>query len=161
LTGTAVRWFPVFSDPMVAYVILDSLKFLQDHSRMTVYAYVIMENHLHLVASSLDLSKEFGNFKSFTAHQVIAYYKDSSDVNKLRRLHNAKPGFKKDSEFQFWQTGSHPKQIQTRKMMIQKIDYIHFNPVRRGYVDDPLYWRYSSACNYSKGTSLIPVCTDW
>ena len=35
------------------------------------------------------------------------------------------------------------------------------HPVRRGYVDDPLHWRYSSARNYAGLAGLIPVQTDW
>lgn len=46
-------------------------------------------------------------------------------------------------------------------MMEQKIEYIHFSPVKRGYVDDPLHWRYSSARNYAGQTSLIDVVTQW
>ncbi len=45
--------------------------------------------------------------------------------------------------------------------MWQKIEYIHMNPVRRGYINDPLHWRYSSARNYARQEGLIPVTTDW
>ena len=40
--------------------------------------------------------------------------------------------------------------IADEAMLWQKLEYIHNNPVRRGYVDDPIYWRYSSARNYAK-----------
>jgi putative transposase len=46
-------------------------------------------------------------------------------------------------------------------MMKQKVEYIHYNPVRRGYVDDPEVWRYSSARSYSGKKSLIEVNMDW
>jgi len=46
-------------------------------------------------------------------------------------------------------------------MMRQKIDYIHLNPVRRGYVDEPVHWRYSSARNYETECGLIDVAVDW
>ncbi len=46
-------------------------------------------------------------------------------------------------------------------MMRQKLDYIHYNPVRRGYVDDPVHWRYSSARNYAGLPGLLPVMMDW
>ena len=46
-------------------------------------------------------------------------------------------------------------------MMEQKLEYIHWNPVKRGYVDDPTHWRYSSARNYAGMPSLISVVTDW
>jgi len=46
-------------------------------------------------------------------------------------------------------------------MMKQKLEYIHNNPVERGYVDDPLHWRYSRARNYAGQPGLVDVVTDW
>jgi putative transposase len=46
-------------------------------------------------------------------------------------------------------------------MMRQKIDYIHQNPVKRGYVDKAEYWRYSSARDYMGDVGLLEVCRDW
>jgi len=42
-------------------------------------------------------------------------------------------------------------------MMYQKIEYIHNNPVRRGYVEESSYWRYSSAQNYEGKEGLVNV----
>ena len=64
---------------------------------------------------------------------------------------------KVDSQYQFWQEGTHPKQILNEEMMRQKLDYIHYNPVKRGYVDLPEHWRYSSARNYAGQTGLIEI----
>jgi len=161
VTGTVVQWLPAFSNPGVVQYVLDSWVFMQEHHRLNIYAFVIMENHLHMMVSSDDLSKELGNFKSYTARQIIDYYKKNGSRSILNAFSNGKQAFKKDREHQFWQEGSHPQQIRTRKMMTQKIDYIHYNPVRRGYVDDPSHWRYSSARNYLKGSGLITVCTEW
>ena len=63
--------------------------------------------------------------------------------------------------YQVWQEGSHPQEIYGEKMLIQKIDYIHNNPVRRGYVDEAREWRYSSARNYGGMEGLLEVKTDW
>lgn len=41
------------------------------------------------------------------------------------------------------------------------MDYIHFNPVKRGYIDRPEHWRYSSARNYQEEEGLIDVFTQW
>jgi hypothetical protein len=46
-------------------------------------------------------------------------------------------------------------------MMWQKLQYVHDNPVARGYVDEPVHWRYSSARNYARLPGLIEVDTDW
>ncbi|MCI0361698.1 MAG: hypothetical protein L0211_24705 [Planctomycetaceae bacterium] len=60
-----------------------------------------------------------------------------------------------------WQEGSHPEQIQGEAMMLQKLEYMHNNPLERGYVDDALHWRHSSARNYAGQRGLIDVVTDW
>ena len=67
LTLTVVNWIPIFASPTLTQIVLDSLSFLQEKKRIQLFAYVILENHLHLIASAVDLSKEIANFKSFTA----------------------------------------------------------------------------------------------
>jgi hypothetical protein len=57
--------------------------------------------------------------------------------------------------------GSHPQLIQNEEMMRQKLEYIHYNPVKRGFVDEPTHWRYSSARNYAGQQGLLDVKTDW
>ena len=69
--------------------------------------------------------------------------------------------YKIDRTYQLWQEGSHPQVIQGLDMMRQKVEYIHNNPVQRGYVDEPIHWRYSSARNYAGMEGLISVKTEW
>jgi putative transposase len=54
----------------------------------------------------------------------------------------------KGNIFKIWQSGSHPEAITTRDFFFQKLNYIHNNPVRKGYVARPEHWLYSSARNY-------------
>lgn len=79
----------------------------------------------------------------------------------LEEFHHHKLAHKTDREHQVWQEGSHPQEIVSEKMLRQKLEYIHNNPIRRGYVSDPLHWRYSSAANYAGEKGLIDVKTDW
>lgn len=58
LTCTVVNWLPAFNAPPIAQILLDSWTFLQAEGRLTLYAYVIMVNHIHLVAVSPHLTKE-------------------------------------------------------------------------------------------------------
>jgi len=145
LTCTIVQWLPLFARPAIVQIVLDSLDFLQREKRLRLYAYVIMENHLHLIASSGQLSKEIGDFKSFTARRIIEYLQSQGLDATLRRLASAKRRHKRDRQYQVWQEGSHPQIIRGDDMMRQKIEYIHNNPVKRGYVDHPTDWKYSSA----------------
>ncbi len=68
---------------------------------------------------------------------------------------------KTDRSFQLWQEGSQPKVIETEAMLRQKLEYIHNNPVKRGYVGDPTHWRVSIARNYAGIESVVAVTTDW
>ena len=61
------------------------------------------------------------------------------------------------SEYQVWQEGVHPKQINSPQKMIKCLEYIHNNPIKAGYVDDPEHWRYSSARNYNSNNGLIDI----
>ena len=161
MTSTIVEWIPLFGFPSLTQIVLDSLSFMQEKERLTLYAYVIMENHLHVVASAEDLSKEFGDFKSYTARRIIDTLKENNQSRILQWLEDAKLRHKKDRIYQVWQEGSHPEEIISEDMMRQKIEYIHNNPVKRGYVDEPTDWRYSSARNYEGITGLIHVTTEW
>ena len=161
ITSTIVDWLPLFTDPQVVQIILDSLKFMQEQKRLTLFAYVIMENHLHLVASSANLASELGHFKSFTARSIIDLCQKQNRQALLDQLKSLKLAFKTDRKHQFWQEGNQPKQIISEEMMRQKVAYIHHNPVRRGYVDLPEHWRYSSARNYMDETGLLEVCREW
>jgi len=157
ITATTVNWLPLFGNPDITLIILDSLRYLISCERISLHAYVIMENHLHLIASAENLTKEIANFKSFTARKCIDYYIENKKQFMLDQLSFYKLEQKKDRQYQFWQEGSHPQRIADESMMQQKIDYIHYNPVRKGYVDKPEDWRYSSARDYTGQSGLVPV----
>ncbi len=161
LTATIVNWLPLLNTPAVVEILLDSLKFLQQQKRLTLYAYVIMENHLHLIASALNMSKEMGDFKSYTARRIIDHYREQGAEHILAQLALHKQPYKPDRHYQLWQEGSHPQLIQGMAMMQQKVTYIHYNPVKRGWVDDPAHWRYSSARNYAGMEGLLAVDLTW
>src|SRR5690606_39368458 len=116
---------------------------------------------LHLIAKAPELGDAIGRFKSYTTRQIIDLLERRHTRTLLHQFERLKLRHKKDSKHQFWQEGSEPKQIRSDETMWQKLEYIHMNPVKRGYVDDPVHWRYSSARNYAKLPSLIDVVTDW
>jgi REP element-mobilizing transposase RayT len=161
LTCTIVGWLPVFTRPEAVEVVLDSWRFLQQNQNMALFGYVILENHLHWIAAAPRLPAALKSFKMFTARRLIDLLQIHGAEVILGQLRALKLPHKTRSQYQFWQEGSHPKQIGNNAVMRQKLDYLHNNPVKRGYVDDPLHWRYSSARNYAGQAGLIEVVTDW
>ena len=157
LTCTILNWIPIFTRPDTVQIILNALNHRQQNRELRIYAYVILENHMHMVAQSPRLKKEIASFKSYTARQIIDYLKQKNAKRILEQLSFFKKQHKKDRQHQVWEEGCHPEQIQSEAMLRQKIDYIHNNPVKRSYVDEPAHWRYSSARTYEGQTGLMPI----
>jgi putative transposase len=161
LTATVNYWQPLFTRTETVEIVLESWRFLQREAGFEIYGYVILENHLHLIASSPDLSRDMQRFKSYTAMRIIDYLEQTQATRVLELLALFKRAHKTESQYQVWEEGSHPQLIESESVMRQKLDYIHQNPVKRGYVDLPEHWRYSSARNYSGQEGLIEVVRAW
>ncbi|MBN2413242.1 transposase [candidate division KSB1 bacterium] len=157
VTCTVVNWLPIFSNPQIAQIILDSLLFLINNKRIILHGYVLMENHFHGIASGEHLIKEFGLFKSYTARTIVDYCSETSNNWLLSQFKYYKKRYKTDQEHQVWQEDDHPQAMFNEKVLYQKLEYIHYNPVKRGYIEDPAYWRYSSYKDYMDGKGLLPI----
>ncbi len=141
LTCTIVDWIPVFQSRPYFDIITNSLTYCRANKNMRLYAYVIMENHLHLIAGAPDLSRTIQEFKSYTAREIIALTKSTGRTELLNQFMQLKKRYKDESKHQIWQEGAHPQIIRDDEVLNQKITYIHNNPVRRGYVDASEHWR--------------------
>lgn len=154
LTYTVVEWLPVFTRQETVQILLDCWQY-QRHKGLRLYGYVVLENHCHIVVQGDKLDKLVARFKSYTARKIIDYLEVRQADHLLKRLRFAKKSHKQDRMYQFWQEGSHAELILNDDMMRQKLDYIHMNPVKRGYVEKPEHWRYSSAgCYWGEGGLL-------
>lgn len=157
LTCTVVEWLPVFTRPDAVQILLDSWAHQRQHDGLRLYGYVILENHLHFVAQAPRLDKCLARFKSWTAARLIELLAARKVERLLARLRFARKAHKLDREYQFWQEGSHAEMVFSEAVMREKLDYIHRNPVKRGYVDLPEHWRYSSARSYLGQPGLIDI----
>ena len=70
MTQTIVAWLPVFSQPDLVNIVLDSWRFLQRERGIVLLAWIILENHLHWIGAGPQLGKRVGEFKSFTATSI-------------------------------------------------------------------------------------------
>jgi putative transposase len=161
LTATVNYWLPLFTRPETVDIILDSWRFLQRDTNFQIYGYVILAYHLHLIAASDNLSHDMQRFKSYTAKQIIAHLEQRRSAKLLELLAFFKRAHKQETTYQVWEESNHPQIIESEAVMRQKLDYIHYNPVKRGYVDQPEHWRYSSARDYAGQEGLIEVIRAW
>jgi putative transposase len=156
-TCAAANWLPLFSRAELTQIVLDSMKFMHERKRLVLHAYVVMENHLHLVGSSDNFSGAMKNFKSFTARSIVDFLSEDGPSFFLEQLRFFRKEHKKNQDYQVWQEGFHPQAILNDATLKEKIEYIHNNPVKRGYVEYPEHWRYSSAAQYGGLTGVVPI----
>lgn len=109
LTGTVVAWLPVSAYPRFVEIIFDSWRFLQENRDIRIYGYVILENHLHWIASGGQLPEQVGRFKSYTARKIIDDLQTGGFQTLVQELRYFKLHHKVDQEHQLWQEGSHPR----------------------------------------------------
>jgi putative transposase len=157
LTCTVVEWLPVFTRPETVEILLDCWRYQRENQGLKLYGYVVLENHCHFIAQAANLNQCVSSFKSFTARKIIDTLIQRNVEMLLKRLRYAKLAHKQDREYQFWQEGVHAELIFSEAMMREKLDYIHANPVKRGYVNLPEHWRYSSAGHYSGQAGLLEI----
>jgi len=161
MTLTVNHWLPVFTRSEAVEILLDAWRYLQAHADLRLHGYVILENHLHLIAASPQIGKDIQRFKSYTARRIIDHLEAARAERLLDLLALFKRAHKTQSEHQLWEEGSHPQRIESEVVMRQKLDYIHQNPVKRGFVDLPEHWRWSSARDYAGLPGLIEVDRRW
>ena len=161
LTCTVVGQTPLFSRPDTVQKVLDALRALQEAGRIEIYGYVILEDHVHLIASAVELAKVIDEFESSSSQQIMALLETDKQQSMLRQLKRRGAELDAEGTRRLWQPRADPQIISSGEMMQQKLQFIHENPVKRGYVNDPALWRYSSARNYAGQPGLLPVTTDW
>ena len=157
MTCTVVEWLPVFTRPEIVQILLDCWAYQRENAGLRLYGYVVLENHLHFIAQARNLNKCVSSFKSFTARRIIDWLQAHSADGILEHLRFAKRRHKTDRGYQLWQEGIHAELVLSEAMMLEKLEYIHANPVKRGYVSLAEHWRYSSAGHYVGLAGLIDI----
>lgn len=160
ITFTVVDWLPIFIDEQSVQVLIDSCSYCISTKFLCVCAYVVMPNHFHAVVFDKEydndrLHQTLTSLRKFTGNR-LADYVDRHWVRSIGNiLHQS--GLS-DRSRQFWASGWHAEGIFTESVFRQKVDYIHMNPCRKGFVIEPQHWRWSSAGYWINGKPAdIPI----
>ena len=97
ITCTVVGWLPVFTRARYLDIITASLCFCRQQKGLRLHAYVILDNHLHLVVSSDNLSQVIRDFKRHTAKEILAVARQEDKQWLLKQFEFFKSGHKGDS----------------------------------------------------------------
>lgn len=149
-TDTIVGWQYVFASPEFFQAIVESLKYCRKEKGLRIHGYVIMPNHVHSIVSSgeKNLSEILRDYKRHTSRKISSLLLEVGNRKLAQYFSTAAQLAAKGNEYKIWQSGSHAEAILSEEFFRQKLDYIHQNPVRKGFVARPEDWLHSSARNY-------------
>ena len=163
ISFATVYWLDVFTRQVYFNVLEKSIEYCRAEKGMEVFAYCFMPSHVHLIfrSSNEDPSGLIRDFKGFTARKLIKTIEENPQESRkewllwmLERAGKKKSNVK---QRQFWQQHNKPIELWSEKVIQQKIDYIHNNPVESGFVTDPIDWKYSSARNYQDDQTVLEI----
>lgn len=163
VTFTIVDWIDVFTRPVYKQLIIDALSYCQQNKGLEIYSYCLMTNHLHLLISAIQpayLPDVIRDFKKFTSKQIIKQIEQENESRKEWMMYRFKYHARYDNRienYKVWQDGYHGIACDNVKILSQKLDYIHNNPVRAGIVMEPQHYVYSSAVNYAGENGIVNV----
>jgi len=168
ITFTCHQWLPLIekSDGYSAvYTFFEVLR----RKGHTVTGYVIMPNHLHLLlhysGKEKNLNTLIGNGKRFMAYGMLKKLQERGEQQLLQRLREGvqPKDAQKGQKHCFWKDSFEVKECRTEKFLLQKLLYIHNNPVSGQWrlSATPLDYRHSSAPFYFNGRQQLFTVRDY
>ncbi len=151
VTLTIVNWIDIFTRREYSDYIINNLAFCQKSKNLEIYEYVLMTNHLHMICRGDDkpLSDILRDFKTFTSKELFKLIKNNPNESRRKWMIPLfeKAGKKNElnKNHQIWKNNNWPTLLFNNEIIDQKTNYIHMNPVKAGFVQEPHEYYYSSA----------------
>ena len=147
VTATSVGWVDVFTRNIYRDILL-----------------VLMPNHFHMICSFKNENPGLvlKNIKSFTALKLIDAIINNPQESRrewlLKIFEQHGQQNKSNHRYQFWQHENQPILLDNAAKFLQRLKYLHENPVRAGFVSSPEHWLHSSAFDYcGLGVGLLDL----
>ncbi|QDT14879.1 REP-associated tyrosine transposase [Alienimonas californiensis] len=129
--------------------VCEAIAAARDELGWDVWAYVLMPEHVHLLACPRERIYDVAAFRKAVKEPVgrraMAYLEEQAPefLPRLVRRRGRR------TERLFWQSGGgHDRNLFTPEAVRAQVDYLHLNPVRRGLCERPGDWPWSSAADY-------------
>jgi putative transposase len=160
-TITNLNWLPILENDQYKEIVIKALRTRTINEEVTVYGFVIMPNHLHIIWQLHDgiARSDFQrDFLKITAKNIIETMKTNND-----KLLNECFVTAVDRKTQIWERNSLHIELYAEKVLIQKLNYLHNNPVGGKWMlaDLPENYPWSSASFYQTGIDPFRLLTHW
>ncbi len=139
VTFSCYRRFPLLDTPLLRGVFEGALDRMQREYDLNVGGYVIMPEHVHLLLSE-------------PRRELLGTALKSLKLSVVRRT-RTRP---------LWQRRYYDFNVYSEAKRIEKLNYMHWNPVKRGLVEKPEDWRWSSCLYYQTGhQGIVTIDPSW
>ncbi len=161
VTITNNNWLPILKNDYHKDIIIEALRKRVYNQQISIYAFVIMSNHMHLIwqlhdgINKADFQRDL---LKFTSRSILWFMRMNNDSLLPLLEVNAV-----DRKFQVWKRNSLSIDLYTEKVFIQKLNYIHLNPVKEKWqlAALPELYKYSSAGFYENGVDSFGILTHF
>lgn len=144
ITAVAKDRLPVFQTDAIKAIACAAIDEARTSAGLLLFAYVLMPDHFHLLTDSPHKpSKVLQFIKGIVSRRVIDYLKDHGYESSLRKLQHE--GWKRNHRYSLWQHDSDIFSVTSESMFMQKVNYIHLNPVRADFAQKAIDYPWSSA----------------
>jgi REP element-mobilizing transposase RayT len=148
-TASIKGWYKLLEHDQYKDIIIDSLRFLVKDRRIKLYAFVIMSDHIHLIWQMQPLIRPQHVQRDFLKYTAQRIKRDLQKNHPELLTHFESDA--NDRTYQFWKRRALSIELRTDKVYLQKLNYIHNNPVKAGVCKLPEKYNYSSAMFYHTG----------
>ncbi|NOQ43959.1 MAG: hypothetical protein GQ560_05805 [Dehalococcoidia bacterium] len=153
ITTNTYKHYPFFRDQKLSQILLEELGFYSGKLGFVLVGYVIMPDHVHLLLwwdseenPKLGISNIMSRIKTMTSKRAKRYLFYGGGTEYVGKL--ADVGQPTQGSFKLWQPGFYDFNIFSDEKLLEKLDYIHSNPVRAGFVLSPRDYKWSSYKEY-------------
>jgi REP-associated tyrosine transposase len=134
---------PVFQTAKLKHALCSAIAEARQTAGFLLFAYVLMPDHMHLLTSRPSTTSEVLRvLKGVTARRIIDYLKANNHSSSLAKLQHAQR--ERNYRYSLWQTEKNVLPVFSEEMFMQKVHYIHQNPVRAGLVQHAEEYSWSS-----------------
>jgi REP element-mobilizing transposase RayT len=143
ITCVTHKRLPVFRTDKLKSILANAFDEARRSAGFSIFAYVIMPEHFHIVTDSHRTMSETIRFlNGISARRVINYLKENGLTESLNKLRIMDRG--SNYKYSLWEHHSNSFSISSEAVLRQKVHYIHCNPVEDGLVGLPEDYLYSS-----------------
>ncbi|MEO8041311.1 MAG: transposase [Acidobacteriota bacterium] len=142
-TSVVHKRLPIFRTDKLKKIMADALDEARGSGQFSIFAYVIMPDHYHIITDNRrEPSDTLRYLNGISAKRILDHLKINAptSLEKLK-MFEKKRGYK----YSVWEHHSDTFLVTSESMMMQKVNYIHFNPVKAGFVEHPDDYLYSSS----------------